>query len=137
MAEQPKTVPTDADVGAFVDAVESPKRRADAQLLVDLMSEVTGERPVLWGPSMIGFGRHRMTYASGRTVESFRVGFAPRKAQTVLYVGGGFDAYRDLLPRMGRHRTGKSCLYLTDVTAADRQALRELVRRSYDWEPDG
>lgn len=136
MAQPPKTVPTDADVGAFLENVESAKRRADAHLLVDLMSEVTGQHPVMWGPSMIGYGRHRLTYASGRTVEVFRVGFAPRKAQTVVYVGGGFDAYRDLLPRMGRHRIGKACLYLTDVAAADRQALRELVRRSYEWEPD-
>ncbi len=137
MPAQPKTVPTDADVGAFIDAVAQDKRRADARRLLALMSEATGDRPVMWGPSMVGYGRHRLTYASGRTVEFFRVGFAPRKAQTVVYVSGGFDHYQDLLGRLGRHSTGKACLYLPDVAAADPQALRELVRRSYAWEPAG
>ncbi|HEY7814066.1 MAG TPA: DUF1801 domain-containing protein [Nakamurella sp.] len=135
MADQPKTRPTDVDVTDYIARVQPERRRSEAVLLVDLMSAETGERPVLWGPSMIGFGHHRMTYASGRTVESFRVGFAPRKAQTVVYVGGGFDLYQDLLPRLGRHSTGKACLYLRDVAAADQDALRDLVRRSYAWEP--
>jgi len=137
MADQPKTVPTDVDVTQYIANVQPEKRRAEATLLLDLMTAETGERPVMWGPSMIGYGHHRMTYASGRKVESFRVGFAPRKAQTVVYIGGGFDRYQDLLPRLGRHSTGKACLYLRDVQAADRDALRELVRRSYDWEPPG
>ena len=136
MADQPKTVPTEADVAAFVDAVEPAKRREEARMLVDLMAEETGEPPVLWGPTMIGFGSQNMTYDSGRNVTFFRVGFAPRKAQTVVYVNGGFDRYDDLLPQLGKHSTGQSCLYLKDVAAADDGALRELIRRSYAWEPD-
>jgi hypothetical protein len=135
MADRPRTAPTDADVDEYIAGVRPERRRAEAVLLAELMTAETGQPPVMWGPSMIGFGSQRMTYASGREVEFFRVGFAPRKAQTVVYVGGGFDRYQDLLPRLGRHSTGKACLYLSDVQAADREALRELVRRSYAWEP--
>ncbi len=137
MADQPKTVPTDADVGEFVAGVEPEKRRAEAGLLVELMSDATGERPVLWGPSIVGFGRRRLTYPSGRTIDWFRVGFAPRRAQTVLYLSGGLDGYQDLLAGLGRHSTGKGCLYLKDVRAADPGTLRKLVGRSYDWEQPG
>ncbi len=132
-ASQNKTVATDGDVAAFVAAIADPTRRAEAQLLTDLMAEVTGERPAMWGTAILGFGSVHYRYASGREGDSPRVSFAPRKAQTVVYVRGGFDAYDDLLPRMGNHSVGKGCLYLKRVQDADQQAMRALVDRSYRW----
>jgi hypothetical protein len=126
-----KTVPTGNDVAAFVESIADETRKAEARLLVELMTDVTGQPAVMWGPSIVGFGTQHLTYASGRQLAYFRVGFAPRKAQSVLYVGGGFDRYRDLLPRLGRHATGKGCLYLKSVADADPAALRDLVSRSY------
>ena len=135
MAEN-KTVPTGADVTEFIDSIPDKTRRDEARLLEDLMAEVTGQQPVMWGTAIIGFGSRHVTYASGRELDYFRVGFAPRKAQSVLYPGGGVEQYRDLLPRLGRYSTGKGCLYLKKVTDADPGALRELVERSYRWTQD-
>jgi hypothetical protein len=132
---QNKTVATDGDVAAFVAAIADPTRRAEAQLLTDLMAEVTGERPAMWGSAIVGFGSVHYRYPSGREGDSPRVGFAPRKAQSVVYVRGGFDAYQDLLPQLGNHSTGKGCLYLKKVADADPAALRELIDRSYRWSP--
>ena len=130
---QNKTVPTGDDVAAFVAAIADPTRRAEAQLLTDLMAEVTGERPAMWGSAIVGFGSVHYRYASGREGDSPRVSFAPRKAQIVLYIRGGFGAYQDLLPRLGNHSVGKGCLYLKRVQDADLETLRALVDRSYRW----
>ena len=131
-----KTVPTREDVGAFIAGIPDEKRRSEAQLLVEVMAATTGEPPVMWGPAIVGFGSRRLTYESGRQVDVPRVGFSPRKAQSVVYVSGDFDEYRDLLPRLGRHSLGKACLYLKDPAEADQDALRELVDRCYRWEQD-
>lgn len=135
MATANKTVPTDADVGEFIAAIPQANRRAEAELLATVMTEVTGEPPVLWGPSIVGFGSLHLKYATGRELDVPRVAFSPRKAQSVLYIGGGFDDYQDLLPRLGPHSTGASCLYLKRVADADPAALRELIDRSYRWSP--
>jgi hypothetical protein len=131
-----QTLPTGDDVGQFVDSIADETRRGEARLLIEVMQDVTGEQPVLWGPSIVGFGLQHLTYTSGRELDSFRIGFAPRKAQSVLYLAGGVDAYQDILPRLGRYSTGKGCLYLKKVADADPAALRELVDRSYRWTPD-
>ena len=131
MAGTNQTIPTGDDVAGFVESIDSEVRQAEARLLIELMTEVTGEQPRMWGPSIVGFGSQHLTYASGRELDFFRVGFAPRKAQSVVYVSGGFDLYQDLLPRLGKHSIGKSCLYLKRVADADPNALRELVDRSY------
>ncbi len=131
-----KTVPTDQDVGAFIAAIPDEKRRSEAQLLVEVMAETTGQPPVMWGPAIVGFGALHLTYESGRQLDVPRIGFSPRKAQSVVYVSGGFDRYQDLLPRLGRHSLGKACLYLKNPADADQDALRELVDRSYRWQPD-
>ena len=112
VAETNKTMPTDRDVTEFVTSIADEKRRAEAAHLIDVMSDVTGQPAVLWGPSIIGFGSLHLTYASGRELDYFRIGFAPRKAQSVLYLGGGVDRYQDILPRLGKYSTGKGCLYL-------------------------
>ena len=132
MADVPnKTAPTDGDVGAFLTTIPDEQRRRDGQLLVSLMREVTGQPPVLWGPSIIGFGSRHYRYPSGREGDTAAVGFSPRKAQTVLYLTGGLDLYEDLLARLGQHKTGKSCLYLKRVDQADSQTLRDIVDRAY------
>ena len=128
-----KTVPTPDDVAAFVLSIPDDTRRDEAQLLIDVMTEVTGEPPVMWGSSIVGFGQVHLTYASGRELQNFKVGFAPRKAQSVLYLSGGLDRYDDLLPRLGKYSTGKACLYLTAVADAEPAALREVVERSMGW----
>lgn len=135
MAATNQTTPTGGDVTAFVASIENDQRRKDAELLITAMSEVTGQPPTMWGPAIVGFGTQHLTYASGRELDYFRIGFAPRKAQSVLYVNGGFEAYQDLLPRLGKNSTGKGCLYLKKVADADPAALRELIDRSYRWSP--
>lgn len=132
MANVPnKTTATDGDVDAFITAIADEQRRRDSQLLVDLIREVTGQPPVLWGSSIIGFGSRHYRYPSGHEGDTAAVGFAPRKAQTVLYLTGGMDLYEDLLTRLGQHTTGKGCLYLKRVDQADPRALRDIVDRSY------
>jgi hypothetical protein len=126
-----KTAATDGDVGAFVRTIADEQRRGDAQLLVDLMREVTGQPPVLWGTSIIGFGSQHYRYPSGREGDTVAVGFSPRKAQTVLYLTGGMDLYEDLLTQLGQHTTGKGCLYLKRVNQADPRTLREIIDRAY------
>jgi hypothetical protein len=132
MADTPnKTVATNGDVGAFIDAITDEQRRGDAQLLVDLMRDVTRQSPVMWGTSIIGFGSRHYRYASGREGDTAAVGFSPRKAQTVLYLTGGMDLYEDLLGQLGQHKTGTGCLYLKRVDQADPSALRDIIDRSY------
>ena len=131
-----KTVPTPDDVAAFVLSISDATRRTEAQLLIDVMSEVSGEPPVMWGSSIVGFGNQHLKYASGRELDNFKVGFAPRKAQSVLYLSGGLDHYDDLLPRLGKYTTGKACLYLKAVADAEPAALRQVVERSFGWSPE-
>lgn len=118
-------------VRAFVDAIADERQAADARLLVALMSEVTGEEPAMWPASIVGFGIHHYRYDSGREGDTVAVGFAPRKAQTVVYLTGYLDGYADLLDKLGPHTRGKGCLYLKRADQADPGVLREIVARSY------
>lgn len=126
-----KTTATDGDVDAFITTIADEQRQSDARLLADLMKEVTGQPPVLWGTAIIGFGSRHYCYPSGREGDTVAVGFSPRKAQTVLYLNGGMDLYEDLLSQLGQHTTGKGCLYLKRVDQADQRALRAIVDRAY------
>lgn len=126
-----KTTATGGDVTAFIDSVADEQRRCDARLLVEVMREVTGEPPVLWGASIVGFGSRHYRYASGHEGDTAAIGFSPRKAHSVLYLTGGMDDYADLLERLGQHRSGKGCLYLKRVDEADAAALREIIARSH------
>ena len=125
MAAEPKTRPTDASVPDFIAAVENATRRADAEAVCAIMADATGEPPVLWGPSIIGFGSYR-----GPTGDWPLVGFSPRKANLVLYIMPGFSGQANLLARLGKHRTGSSCLYLNRLADADPVVLRELIDHS-------
>ncbi|MFU8889854.1 MAG: DUF1801 domain-containing protein [Trueperaceae bacterium] len=131
MAE-PKTKPTDVAVRDHLAAIEDEARRADCAALVELMTRVTGHEPVMWGPSIVGFDRYHYRYASGHEGAAAVVGFASGKRQITLYLAPGFegDATRELLARLGKHRTGKGCLYLKRLSDVDTEALEELVRWS-------
>lgn len=107
-----RTAPTGADVEAFVAAVPDAQRREDAQRLVEVLGEASGQPPQRWGTSIIGFGSRHYQYESGREGHTHAVGFSPCKAQTVLYLTGGPDQYADLPARLGRHRTGKGDLFV-------------------------
>jgi hypothetical protein len=123
MAEN-KTQPTKLSVTAFINAITDPARRADAKTLVKLMQEASGEKPQMWGPSIIGFGSYHYKYDSGREGDMPVVGFSPRKAATVLY---GVAGPRDLLPKLGKHTTGKGCLYIKKLADIDPQVLETMV----------
>ena len=129
---QRKTSQNEGDVNAFLDAVENPRRRADARQLLDLMQTVTGEPPKMWGPSIVGFGKYHFRYASGREGDSLVVGFSPRKQNLVIYIMPGFSDYGELLGKLGKFRTGRSCLYVNKLDDVDLQLLEQLVRESVE-----
>lgn len=125
-----KTKPNDGDVDAFLASVTDEGKRADSQSLRALMAEVTGDPGAMWGSSIVGFGSYSYRYASGRTGEWFAVGFSPRKQNLTLYIMDGFDGYEELLGKLGKHSTGKSCLHLKRLDDVDTDVLRKLVEAS-------
>jgi len=125
---QNKTQATDASVDAFIEAVPDEARRADARALVALMTRITGEGPHMWGPSIIGFGSYRYRYESGHGGESCRIGFSPRKAELVLYALNAYTDQGALLARLGKHKTGKGCLYIKKLADVDMTVLEEIIR---------
>ena len=125
-----KTKATDASVEAFLHGVENEKKREDAFAILALMAEVTGEPPKLWGSSIIGFGSYHYKYASGHEGDACLTGFSPRKQNLVLYILAGFDQYDALLAKLGKYKTGKSCLYINKLADIDPDVLRELVAQS-------
>ena len=127
MPSEPKTRPTDVPPAQFLAGIPNAVRRADAGIVVALLTELTGEPPVMWGPSIIGFGSYR-----GPTGDWPVIGFAPRKAETVIYLMNDFDGKDALLARLGPHRTGVSCLYIKRIADIDMAVLRELCERSID-----
>lgn len=127
MAEN-KTQATDADVAAFIDAVEHPTRRADAQVLDALFRRVTGFEPHMWGPTIIGYGRYDYTYKSGRSGSSLATGFSPRKANLSIYIMPGYADYGDMLARLGKHKKGASCLYVNKLADIELSVLEEIIR---------
>ena len=131
MAEN-KTQKTGASVDEFLASVENRTRREDGFRLLQMMQEVTGLEPEMWGPSMVGFGDYHYRYESGREGDIFLTGFSPRKQRLSLYIMAGFDAYEGLLSRLGKHRMGASCLYINKLADVDMDVLRELVRQSFD-----
>ena len=127
-----KTRPTEQSVEDFLNSVEHKTRREDGFALLELMKEITEEDAVMWGSSIVGFGRYHYKYDSGREGDMPLVGFSPRKQSITLYIMPGFDEYRDLLATLGKHKTGKACLYVNKLADVDEDVLRQLVRRSYE-----
>lgn len=132
MADAPKTRPTGASVRAFLDAIDDPERRADAKALAKLMRRVTGKAPRMWGPSIVGYGSTHYRYASGREGDWFVAGFSPRKQDLTVYGMSAFPRQAALLKELGKHKTGKSCLYIKRLADVDTAVLEELVRRSVE-----
>lgn len=125
MASEPKTKPTDASVEDFLNAVEHAGRREDGKAVAKLLAEVSGEKPVMWGPSIVGYGSY-----NGKTGDWPRIGFSPRKGNMVLYVLTGVAEEADLLDRLGPHKTGKACLYINRLSDVDMDVLRRLAELS-------
>ena len=126
-----KTRPTDASVDEVIESTPDVRRREDAREALGLMREVTGADPVVWGSSMIGFGRQPYTTADGKEREWFAVGLSPRKAALTFYGLTYYGSNDDLLARLGPHTTGKGCLYVKELDALDRDVLTEMVRRAW------
>jgi hypothetical protein len=122
-----KTQPTDRKVEEFLAQVPHPVRRADAFVLLEMMARHTGEEPVLWGPSMVGFGSYHYRYASGREGDALAVGFSPRSANLALYGLTIAPQAQELLPRLGKHRTGAACLYINKLADVDTDVLKRLI----------
>ena len=123
-----KTQPTDVRVADFLEQVEPGRKRDEARRLDAIFRETTGFAPVMWGPSMIGYGRYHYVYASGRKGDFLATGFSPRKSAHSIYILPGYADFGDILGRLGKHKTGKSCLYVTKLADIDEDVLRELIR---------
>lgn len=137
MSSEAKTQPTSASVHDFLDMTAEP-RRSEAQRLVSIIREVTGSEPVMWGPSMIGFGSYHYKYASGREGDMLKVGFSPRKPALVLYGLVFYDENEPnnkLLEKLGPHSRGKGCLYIKKLSDIDESILRIMIRNAYSHEP--
>lgn len=120
------------DPASVLAAVEPEGRRHDARRLDAIFREVTGWQPILWPPGILGYGRYDYRYASGRTGSYLATGFAPRRANLVLYIMPGYSDFGGILDRLGPHRAGKACLYLTRLDRVDQGALRDLIRAGLD-----
>lgn len=123
-----KTVPHEMSPTEYIAAVEPARRREDAARLLDIFAEVTGFEPVMWGPSIIGFGAYHYRYDSGREGDFLATGFAARKANLVLYIMPGYQDYSAILARLGKHKLGKSCLYINKLADVGEEVLRELIQ---------
>lgn len=127
MAYEQKTRPGATSAADFIAAVEDPKRRADAEAACALLGEATGEPPVMWGPSIVGFGAYHYRYASGHEGDAPLVGFSPRKANLVFYLSGCEERRDAFLARLGRHKAGKGCVYVNRLADVDADVLREMA----------
>lgn len=125
-----KTRPTDASVDEFLNDVDHDDRREDARRLLAMMQRVTQEPPRMWGNRIVGFGTYHYRYASGHEGDWPLIGLSPGKRNLTLYIMPGFDDYQSLLARLGKHRTGKSCLYLNKLQGIDMRALEDLIQQS-------
>jgi hypothetical protein len=124
-----KTQPTAVNPADFI-AASDPKRRDDSLVLLQMMEEITGEPAVMWGPTMVGFGKYHYHYDSGRQGDAMRCGFSPRKANLTIYFMAGFAVQADLLPRLGKHKTSVSCLYVNKLADVNLGILREMLVRN-------
>lgn len=127
-----KTKPTDASVEEFLASIPDEERREECRTVARLMRRITKKKPRMWGAAMVGFGSYRYKYASGREGEWFLTGFSPRKQNLTLYIMAGFERYDELMQKLGKYKTGKSCLYVKRLEDVDMEVLTDLVRQSVD-----
>ena len=125
-----KTKPTEASVREFLNQVPDEERRNDCFTIAKLMEEATGAKPKMWGASIVGFGTFHYKYASGREGDWLVTGFSPRKNDLTLYMMMGFEQHRDLMAKLGKHKTGKSCLYIKRLDDIHLPTLKKLIKQS-------
>lgn len=128
----PKTKENDASVEAFLNTVEHPVKRADSFTILEMMSEITGIAPKMWGGSIIGFDSYHYTYASGREGDWPIVGFSPRKQNISLYIMPGFTEFEPLLEKLGKYKISKACLYINKLADVDLEILKKIIKQSVD-----
>lgn len=135
MAE-PKTKPTQASVKEFLNQVPDKERREDCFAVAKIMEEITGEKPKMWGPSIVGFGTYHYKYASGREGDWPVAAFSPRKKDLTVYLMPGFDNRTELMQKLGKHSTGKSCLYIKRLSDIHLPTLKKLIKVSLKYLDD-
>ena len=128
-----KTRPTPVSIDDFLDGVPDPQRREDARKVKAMMERLSGEPATMWGPSIVGFGSYHYRYESGHEGDMCRIGFSPRARELVLYLIGGFPRHQALMDRLGKYRTGKSCLYVKRLSDVDESVLETLIAESLDY----
>lgn len=128
-----KTQPTEQSVKSFIDSLDDQQKIADSYSLIELMKEVTGCEPKMWGPSIIGFDQYHYNYESGREGDWLKTGFSPRKREFSIYIMSGFAKHDQLMKKLGNHRTGKSCLYVKKLEDINMDVLRDLVQESIKY----
>ncbi len=139
MAYEIKTKETDIGVSTFIDTVVEEKRRDDARRLVEIFEDITGDPAKMWGPTIIGFGQYQYKYDSGHEGDMCRAGFSPRKANIVLYLNAGYEdaaiekKNAELRAKLGKHKTGKSCLYINKLADVDLDVLTEMIQLSQTY----
>lgn len=122
-----KTKKNNVDVAEFINSIEDTEKRRDSEQILEIMKEATGERPVLWGDSIVGFGDYHYKYASGREGDTFVVGFSPRKQNLTIYIMPGYQDFSKYLKKLGPHKTGKACLYIKSLSGVDKAVLRDMI----------
>jgi hypothetical protein len=129
MAEN-KTKPTKQSVTAFINDIDDKQKRADAKKVAAMMRKATGARAVMWGPGIVGYGQYHYQYASGREGDFMLTGFAPRKQALTVYIIPGFKPFDTMMKKLGKHKTGKSCLYIKRLSDVDESVLERLILAS-------
>ena len=127
-----KTLPTTVTVDSFLDTISDENRKADCKEVVGMMKAVTKEKPIMWGPAIIGFGKYHYKYESGHEGDSCIIGFSPRKQNITLYVGAGSEVLAPYLEKLGKHKMGKGCLYIKKLSDVDRTILKDLIGTAYE-----
>lgn len=126
-----KTVPNEQNVEQFLNAVEDERKRKDGYTILEMMKQITGMEPTMWGPAIVGFGSYHYKYESGREGDMIMTGFSPRKQNLTIYIMGGFDEYSDLLAKLGKHSLGETCLYIKRLADVDLPTLKRLIEDSF------
>lgn len=133
MSSELKTQETDKSVKDFINSIEHDRKRKEAFELLNIFKEVTGEPAKMWGPSIIGFGKYHYVYDSGREGDWMATGFSPRKAKHSLYIMSGFSRFDHLMKKLGKYKTGKSCLYVNKLNDIDLDVLKDLIAESVEY----
>jgi len=132
MAEN-KTKPTKLSVTAFINGIEDKEKRKDARKVAAMMRKATGSKATVWGASIVGYGQYHYKYASGREGDFILAGFSPRKQALTIYVMAGFSHFDSLMKKLGKYKTGKSCLYIKRLSDVDENVLQRLIAASVKY----